>query len=339
MNLREIYIWLSHTATETVKQIIFNISGAFDDILLMVTALYFIIIALLWISGRLGDFTTEFITSVLLAGVLYEFAVDGTSYMNAGVMLFITTPSLLAEHIAVAAGIGYGGVFDIVDETQMSVFQMIDNVGDQSSMFGLGESIGLYIGGWLLAITLSASTFAFFAFMFLSLFGVRILLIAGVVPVFLASFRMTRHIFWSWLKQVINYALLQVFAVIIMCLTAGSTQRLMEMIADRDMSEGIVSELYFGALFLGVLQLWLLWKAAEFASALTSGVMTSFSGVGGTAMGLGRMGANAYNSSVGGAVNTVGQRAGHAISNAAGAGARRAGGALASFKNLKGIKS
>jgi len=303
-----------------------NFVGLYKQILIMFLAL----ISVGMIMGKFGQYTPLIVQTIV--GILFTYGlfIETSIYKEWLYMPIYETAVGLGGWIVQEAGYSYGGsaegyraMFSVLDSSMVRIFDFIINLEgrvDEESWFGLSNlAATLLVVAFFLVYGLLYAIFT--ALIVVAAAAVHILAIVGGPVGLLAGFPAARGIFYSWLRQLVTYALYPVFAGLILGFFLGTIEASTADLAQLDPSEGVFNALTGRALLAGVLAGFLLLQIPSFAGALAGGQGASVPGAGI---------ASAAGSGLGSA---AGRGAGAAAGKAGGAAASGAGGAASGIKS------
>jgi hypothetical protein len=175
-------------------------------------------------------------------------------------------------------------VFGIIDQNFSNLFYKLSLITEGVGWY---EGALIKIVGFLIAAVYGALYIIFSVMIIFSLFAMYIFFIIGGIPLFLAIMPSTRFVFWAWLRGVANYALIPVFASIVMAIFLSS---LSIAIHELKITNGDVWNITVATMFfIGFVAIFFLFKSSEFAAALTGGQPSTVSGFMGSMVSLGAM--------------------------------------------------
>jgi len=263
----------------------------------------------------------EFIGSIIIAGVLVA-GLEYGFYKEWFVNPIVGTTTKLASFFIgtinddFASGSGIKSLFQNLDALSFKIFDFLLKYDPPGATWA--TNAWGYMQAGLLAIALFASYAGaytvFLVLLILGYFSMYVLFTVGGVCIFFAAFSKTRFIFYSWLKAVINYALVIVFTSIIMSICYfGLSEELTALIAIKG-SGSLFTTQYLSALCWSVLTFGVLLKAPDFAAALSGGQAGSTSSIAGgigavAGAGASVMGLSAMTGQGGGAAQAGGRMA------------------------------
>lgn len=281
---------------------------------MMIVFLYTVIVGYMVLMGRVGDKSKDWAISALLLSVLGGIAANQGSYSEwIGSPIYDLAYNLASVGPGTDDGKGVSAMFDGLETSIGRTLTTIDNIEVPGNII---TNAWLYIKVAtaslilaLLALALYLVTLALFCIAFFSLF---MMILAGGPCLWLASFKETRHITKTWIKQTLNYCLwifyLGVVAGIGIEFVGAAVDDLMYWDLEND---GVFTKELGSSMLFMALTTYMLLKATDWAAALT----------GGTASNTGVIGAlgGAAGGALGGAANLLGGAAGSAAKWGAGA--------------------
>ena len=249
--------------------------------------LYVVIIGYNALKGNLGQWTQSSLRSMFILVVVYSLIFETNGYINwLYHPLMSAIDGLMKVVIVVVGGADAGAFNSSIDTAFSSVFKNIEAVGNASDSWSLGNKIKTFFAVLILLIVYGLNYILYFGLVIIATISLHIQLVMGVFILFLAAFGGTRFIFYSWLKDMLTYALWPVYAAIVMSITLyffkGSTKDL----ALLDLSTGdVFSAPYAISVLVGAFGMWALFKCPQYAASLTSGTAGSTGGIAGGIVG------------------------------------------------------
>lgn len=230
------------------------------------------------------EFSMSIIISIALLGAMED---DFRVYKEWIVDPVVNTTTDLATFFintvnnnGFATGGGIKSLFMNLDSLSDKLFEFIMNYNPPGSF--LKNAWGYMQAGFLVVSLFAAYAGAyvvFLALLILGYFSLYVLLLVGGICIFFAPFKKTRFIFISWIRAIVNYALVIVFTSIIMSICYfGLNQEITDLIK-LEGSNALFTTQYLSALCWSLLTFGVLLKGPDFAAALSGGQAGSTSGI------------------------------------------------------------
>ena len=251
--------------------------------------IYVVIIGYNALKGNLGQWTQTSLRSMLILVVVYSLIFETNGYINwLYLPLLSASDGLMTMVIVVIGNADVNSFNSAIDTAFSSVFKSIEALGNASDSWSLAIQLKTFFAVLILLIVYGLTYLLYFGLVIIALLSLHIQLIMGILISFLAAFPATRFIFFSWLKDMLTYALWPVYAAIVMSITLyffkGATNDLVKM----DLSSGdVFTQTYAIAVLVGFFGIWALFKVPQYAASITGGTAGGTSGlVGGVVGGL-----------------------------------------------------
>lgn len=304
--------------------------------------LYVVVIGYMVLMGRAGEKSKEWGISALLLLVI-----GGVSSSYGAFSEWLGSPiwdtAQAAGGLAATGGDtspgALSGILDANEDTLGKVMTTIDRVnvpGNFITDFWIYLKAGAVL--FLLTLLACAQYLATCALLSIAIFSLLMMLMVGGIPLWLASFKESRFVFWAWLRQTLNYALWVFFLGAVSGIGNKFLSKAAYALEAWDLeNDGVFTEEVGGTMLLCSLSIYMLLKATDWAAALTGGSSTNTGVVG--AMG------GVAGGAIGSGINALGGPAGSAAkwaAGAAGGAAMRGAGAAASlglraYSAMKGL--
>jgi type IV secretion system protein VirB6 len=269
-----------------------GLSSSVKGLMVTVTGLFLVAVGYGLLMGFFKERTKEAAISLGLCVVLSSIIFDAGAYASWVVApIKGTVADLCSFFVGVGGGSDLHGLFNNLDNTLGMIMTTIDRLDPPGSLL---TNAWLYVkvgaASFLLALAFALAYLCYLALMIVSFFAINLMLLVGVIFIPFAAFKETRFVAWNWLRATANYGLGAVFLTIIMSILGQALQASANDLSNWDLArDGVFTQQYGAALFLSALTIWLLLKAADFASAITLGSGPSGGGfVGGGLMMAGR---------------------------------------------------
>lgn len=325
--------------------------SAFSDFAHAFLVIYIMIVSYLVIKGLSGSKTKEMAMSLILLPALWSFVFNVDTYFDWFVDPFIDTSMNLAGFIIakippednMAALDGVKGIFKSLDGLSDEFFRFMFEIEYPGGVRNLGPFFKSFSLAMVLLVLYSAAYGAFVVIMTIGIFSMYVLFTVGGVCIFTAVFSSTRKIFYSWLRGLFHYALIIVFASIVMALCYFGLYQAIHKLMQLKGTASLYSPAYVETLCWAVLSLAMQMKAPEYASQLSgaqagntgalAGGIGMVAGAGASVMGLNAMkGGGRTGLENRGAIQAVGSGAGKV-------GSKLQDGAAWLYDKAKGLKS
>ncbi|MEW6594153.1 MAG: type IV secretion system protein [Thermodesulfobacteriota bacterium] len=242
--------------------------------------LYLLLMGIGYLKAKFGEHTKEIGWSILLIIALHVFVMELAVYKE----WFVDPIKRITMHMAsffVNAGMGGSdgleGLFTRLDDAFVKMETTVD------AIFPTGNLI-MFASDYIKAtLALGAMTLAFGAVyvayvitLCMGFFSMYVLFVVGGICIFFGAFKQTRHVTWSWCRAVANYALLVIFASMIMGICVDGISHAMDKLAaNSDPSLGYFTREIGYVICWSLLSLGLLLKSADYAAALSGGMAGS----------------------------------------------------------------
>ena len=256
--------------------------------------LYIVIVGVCMIYNKgpikTKDDLIEFGISIIISVAILQGMTDNFSVYKNWVILPVvkTTTQLSGFFISninsdFTTGSGIKLLFESLDSLSYSLFDFINSYDPPGASWATNAWGYMQAGVLLIALIVSYSGayIVFLVLLILGYFSLYVLFTVGGICIFLAPFKKTRFIFFSWLRALMNYALVIVFTAIIMSICYyGLNKELTELVALKG-SGSIFTSQYLAALCWSILTFGVLLKGPDYAAALSGGQAGSTSGIAG----------------------------------------------------------
>ncbi|MCP3943013.1 MAG: type IV secretion system protein, partial [Desulfobacteraceae bacterium] len=196
----------------------------FTGFAIIFTVGYMLFVGYMIMMGKFskGNMISAGISLVILPAITFLF-VKGDYLIWVVNPIVNTTTALSCYFIGLAqgswttSGEGLQGLFYNLDNMCYKIFDLVVKMDPPG---GFMSKTWLFFQAIVAAIILFASyVAAYVAFLvqiLLGFFCMYVFLVVGGICIFFAAFKQTRHIFFAWLKGLINYSLLIIFSSLIM---------------------------------------------------------------------------------------------------------------------------
>jgi len=276
----EILLVVLDSLDKYFMQIFGSFMASFGGFARAFVMLYCLLMGVGYFRAAFGEHTKEIGWSIVLVIVLQFFVMETAVYKEWFVNPIKRTTMQMASFF-VNAGMGGGdgleGLFTRLDDAFVKMKTTVD------AIFPTGNLI-MFASDYIKAtLTLGAMTLAFGAVyaayvitLCMGFFSMYVLFVVGGVCIFFGAFKQTRHITWSWCRAVANYALLVIFASMIMGICVDGISHAMDKLAaNSDPSLGYFTREIGYVICWSLLSLGLLLKSADYAAALSGGMAGS----------------------------------------------------------------
>jgi len=313
------------------------LSGEWQTMATLLVTLFVSIIGYRLIMGKYGEATKQMLGIVIAVPVVYAIAFSSTLFTDWFISPIFDTMFSLISLFLDTGGSDIKTAFANLDDIFGKIFVAVDQASKGVSGWDMMQQAKLFVVQLVLGLTFGALYVIFFVLLIMGIFALHVFFVIGSIPIFLAAFPDTRHIFWAWLKAVLNYALIPVFTAIVMSITLFFLDSAITSVSEINISEdGVFTPEIGQAIFIGIMSITFHLKAPEFAAALTGGQASGMSGFFGTVGSIGG-GAALISQKMGatGAASSVGK---WGLGYAGGVGDRALGGVPSkAFSALKGL--
>lgn len=276
----EILLVVLDSLDKYFMQIFGSFMASFGGFARAFVVLYCLLMGIGYLKARFGEHSKEIGWSIVLIITLQFFIMETAVYKGWVVDPIKKTTVNLASFF-VNAGMGSGdgleGLFTRLDDAFVKMKTTVD------AIFPTGNLI-MFASDYIKAtLTLGAMTLAFGAvyagyviLLCMGFFSMYVLFVVGGVCIFFGAFKQTRHVTWSWCRAVANYALLVIFASMIMGICVDGISHAMDkLVANSDRSLGYFTREIGYVICWSLLSLGLLLKSADYAAALSGGMAGS----------------------------------------------------------------
>lgn len=296
-----------------------------------IVGIYVIFVGYQILMGRAGDKSKEWGISAVLLLVLGGVAGNYGTFTE-WVIVPIWSVAQRAGGMAASGGdVSTGilsGILDASEDTLGKILTVIDRVEVLGS-FLTNAWLYIKVGVVLLVLGLLSCAQYLVTLTLLCIAGFSLLMMfmVGGVCLWFASFKETRFITWTWLKQTLNYALWIFFIGAVAGVGNSYSSRIADKLTSWDLaSHGVFTEAIGASMVLSCVSIYMLLKASDWAAALTGGSATNTGIVG------------AMGSMAGGAIAGVGGLAGGAAKWGAGVAANKTTAGAAAYRAYSALK-
>lgn len=239
--------------------------------------LYVVLVGYQVMKGAFAEKTKEWLASVIYLVIFQVTAMESAAYFEWVVVPIQETALDIAAWVANKAQTGHGGsgiagLFYALDTVMSKVLMAIENLEPQGNpLTNAWIYMTVGVASFILFLIYSMVYVAFFGLLLIGILSMDLLFIVGPVFLFFLCWKETRFIGWAWVRAVVNYALLVVFAGIAIGLTIYMLGVVADRIAGLDASDGVFNRYFAAALLTGAMSLYLLLKTPDYAAALSGG--------------------------------------------------------------------
>jgi len=265
-----------------------KLMDSFDVFAYAFVLLYIVVVGILLMKGTFGkEKSIEFAASMIILVILGPLMTTGGFFKwfvqpVIGSVMDIAGFFVNAVHSDLPGGSGLSALFAGMDEMSFKLFDILFKIEpDGNFLTNAWKYLRMGSLVLLLLIIYSAAYVTFLALMIMGFFSMYVLFIVGGVCIFFAAFKQTRFIFFAWLKGIINYALLVIFASIIMSICYFGLADTVESLIDLNTVNIVFTKQYWACVCWSLLTIAMLLKAPDFASQLSGGMAGSTSGIAG----------------------------------------------------------
>ena len=250
---------------------------AFKPLAIIILTIYIMIVGWIILSGKSEKGKELFITvllSTFITGIVFSYGIYKSWIMDTILLqsfkiqgFFLTMDGSLPSQ-----------VFTGVDKTFELFYGQIGKLWEGTSIFSSDGTLTMFVL-IVLSVIFGTLYLVFAVLVIFSTFAIFVFFVIGGIPLFLAIIPKTRFIFYAWLRAILNYALIPIFASIVMAISIKFLNAAIEDLINLDIRKnGVLNLAVANAMFIGILSIFFHLKAPEFAAALTGGQP---SGVGG----------------------------------------------------------
>lgn len=308
--------------------------ASFGGFMSAFVVLYMLLMGLAFFKSTFAEHTKEIGVSIILIIVLQEFIKDYSAYQYWVVSPIRNTALDMASFFVNAGTGGERGIEELfmkLDEAFIKMKQATDHMFPRGNpLTQAGEFILATMALGTMTLAFGTVYVAFTILICMGFFSMYILFIVGGPCVFFGAFKATRFVTWSWCRALANYALLIVFASLVMGICIDGISHAMDsLVANSDRSLGYFTREVGYVIVWSAFSLGMLLKSADYASALSGGMAGSTAMITG---GLALTGGAMFSASKMATNNPATRLAGKGIRKGLGAIGNRA------YSAMKGIK-
>lgn len=238
-----------------------------------ITALYIIIAGYAILKGNAGEHAKELGISMVLLIALQALVLTGGGYNEWVAEPILGLTQGLSQVAVDATGARGGDVFQSLDDGLGQIMHTIDTVqpvGNIITDAWMYFKVG--VASLLMTLAFCAMYVVFLVLYLMAIFSIYMMLMVGGIFVWLASFKATRHLTWTWVRAVANYVLWAFF----LSAVAGFFMHLITLSVNDMAAWDLGTQGAFPAalghlIFLSVLVTYLLLKTADWSALLTGG--------------------------------------------------------------------
>ncbi|OCL81903.1 type IV secretion system protein [Arcobacter porcinus] len=258
----------------------------FRPLAIVILTLYIMIVSVLLLTGKTEKSKEIFITVLLSSfistivfsyGVYKEWILDTILYQSFKIQgFFLTNDGSLPSQ-----------VFMGIDKTFELFFGKMNELWSKTSIFRADGTLTMIVI-IVLSLIFGILYLVYAVLVIFSTFAIFVFFVIGGIPLYFAIMPQTRFIFWAWLRAVLNYALIPIFAAIVMGISIKFLNAAIDDLFAMDINKnGVLNAAVGNAMFIGCLAIFFHLKAPEFAAALTGGQPSGIGGFFTTVSGLG----------------------------------------------------
>lgn len=287
-----------------LNEYLFHIYGpvtqSFSGMAHVLVVLYVVIMGYMSFTGRFGEASKSALISIPIIAIVFGIMFDEGLFKEWIYSPIVSLSYGLTSFIMQGGtDSSLSGIFKTADEVFGKLYEGVKTVYRETDGLNFLTDMSLIVEAFLVSLGISALYgvvyLVFTILMIAGAFGLTVLFVLGGIAGVCGAFPFTRHIFWAWLRSVMNYALIPVFTGIIMSIALFAIQGVSADMAAINPTATAGSLLFsrpVGQAFLiGGLTLYFLLKAPEFAATLTGGVSSGLGGLVGAAAGVAAGGA------------------------------------------------
>jgi type IV secretory pathway VirB6-like protein len=336
---------VGYTVVSTMKESIESyVSIAYALLAVEVVPLFriFVILAITilgicLILGKFKDSAQEVLAIIIFTPFMLEIVSNYNLYNDLIITPLIeTTKSLMGIFVSLKTSSKDPllDMFLTMDNKFSLVFNAVEVASESAGYFDAGS---IWIVTGFLAVLYGFLYIVFTTLILYGIFAFYIYAILGPIALMCCTMKKTRFIFWSWVRQMLNYLLIPIITSIIMGITVSVLDMSANVIAEMDLANDGVFNKQIGLAFLiGCISLFFHLKAPELSNGLSGG---QAGGIGGFYAGLGALAAGTKmvsdQAGLSGGLNILKNGAGNAAKSAANALGSRYGGRA--YSALKGV--
>lgn len=249
-----------------------KVAESFGGVFNALVVLYIIFIGYALLMNRLGEHTRAVVIS-LVGIVVCNALVFETNLFAEWVYMPLRKASLglTALVLSPTGSNEIKDIFTAIDGSFSKIFLLADRYADAGSGWNLIRSIWVFVITLALTALFSILYAVFVGLLLVGMFSFHVMMIAAGPAILLASFPLTRPVFWAWLRACFNYALIPVFTAIVMAITLYALDDAAKNLETLDPNGPIFNKDIAFVLLVGLISIWFHLKAPEFAATLTGG--------------------------------------------------------------------
>lgn len=262
-----------------------NLSGSFGALVQIVATLVFTSIGIAGLFNKLGNKTQDIAISMFLSIILFQFLFNSELYFNYVVNFIGAQIKALCDFFVreissndiLGSSIGVNELFRKLDSMFYTIVETIKNIDIEggffdSIVFEMASRIGIIV----LLVLYSVVYIAFLGIFIIATFALHIYFLLGGIMIFLAAFKRTRQMFFSWLRAIANQSLVMIFASIVMSLSIFAVEGSIEKFAENAANTGAFFTIDFVILALWCVACFImLLKVPDLAATVSGGMAGS----------------------------------------------------------------
>jgi hypothetical protein len=249
--------------------------------------LYVVILGYNALKGNLGEYTTTAVYSIFTIIVVFSFVFETNGYIEwLYLPLMAAIDGLMQSIVVVISGASPNDFNSSIDTAFSAIFTSIEALSNTADSWSIGNTIKTAIAVFVLLCIYGLNYILYYGLVIIATLSLHIQLIMGVFLIFLSAFKGTRFIFFSWLKDMLTYALWPVYGAIVMSITLYFFEGVAKQMMQMDLSTGdVFTQHYALAVLIGAFGMWALFKVPQYAASITGGTAGGVGGVAGALMG------------------------------------------------------
>lgn len=256
---------------------------SFRSLAILILTLYVMIGAMLVFTGR-AEKPREMMWTALAVFIISSVVFSYDLYKEWLLDPIIALSFKLQSYFLTGNSVSSSELFDNIDDIFRTLFNKLYVIAERENWI---NGANLKIVCFLLAAIYGLLYLLYSILIISSIFAVYIFFVIGGIPLFLAVMPATRFVFWAWLRAVATYALIPVFASIVMAVLLSAIADIITVL--KIDSDNVWNYNVGSAFFVGFLAIFFLFKCSEFAAALTGGQPSSIGGFVGSAISIGAL--------------------------------------------------
>ncbi|MCH5146353.1 type IV secretion system protein [Desulfovibrio sp. UIB00] len=277
------YVSLMSAISAATTGIGSSFTASFRGLATSLVVLYITVIGILCFRGYFPNVKQEVVTLFLLMFVT-QIVFNPGNYQDwiAGPILE-TIKSVGDFFVTKSTGGLSGSMLQVLGDGMDKIMAVCVKINNAAEILSPKLLISGVIAEIALTLTYVAVIIVFLLINVTMWFGIYLLNVFGAICLYFAIFPVTRHIFFAWLRAIINYGLVIVFVSLILgvCLKVMTPRLDILAVMDFGTVNPLLNSATFIVIAINVLCWCMLLKAPDFAAALTGGSAGNTAGIAG----------------------------------------------------------